>query len=674
MSLSKKLGFGFIFILILLAIVSFISYSTIDSASDNFVTYRGLARDTNLMGRVQANMLMVRMNVKDFIITGSDKDKKQYADYVGKTTGFMEEAQKEIQNPTRARLVDQADDALKDYEEAFKKVEKAKDVRNDLVHKILDIKGPLMENTLTEILESAERDKDMTASFYAALSMKHLLLARLYMAKFLDENNQSHVNRVHEEFKKMQRNLDILDRELQNPQRRKWLAEVVEAKGIYTENFDKLTRVIFERNQIISGTLDRLGPEIARAVEDTKLSVKKDQDILGPKVQADNDQAIMVIIILACIAIVLGIAIAWFIVRGVLAQLGNDPNEIAKVAERLGQGDLDIQFDEANIRGVYAEIKNTVDKLRQVVGDVLTASENVASGSGELSASAQQLSQGATEQAASVEETTSSMEEMSSNIQQNADNSSQTESISSKASKDADESGQAVSEAVSAMKEIAGKITIIEEIARQTNLLALNAAIEAARAGEHGKGFAVVAAEVRKLAERSQDAAGEISDLSSSSVGVAEKAGEMLTKLVPDIQKTSELVQEISAASNEQNAGAEQINKALQQLDQIVQQNASAAEEMASTSEELSSQSQQLQDTISFFKINGAGRTRRGVYQVQNLPRPAAMAHVAPEVQKAVPKKTELVANAKKAVKELPGVNLNLEDEGDMDDSSFERY
>ncbi|KKL21754.1 hypothetical protein LCGC14_2442270, partial [marine sediment metagenome] len=190
-------------------------------------------------------------------------------------------------------------------------------------------------------------------------------------------------------------------------------------------------------------------------------------------------------------------------------------------------------------------------------------------------------------------------------IKQNSDNALQTEKISQKASQDAQEGGQAVTEAVNAMNDIAKKISIIEEIARQTNLLALNAAIEAARAGEHGKGFAVVASEVRKLAERSQSAAGEISELSSSSVEVAERAGELITQLVPDIQKTADLVQEISAASAEQTSGAEQINKAIAQLDQVIQQNASASEEMAATSEELNSQADQLQSTISFFKTNG---------------------------------------------------------------------
>jgi methyl-accepting chemotaxis protein len=198
---------------------------------------------------------------------------------------------------------------------------------------------------------------------------------------------------------------------------------------------------------------------------------------------------------------------------------------------------------------------------------------------------------------------------MTANVRQNADNAIQTEKIAVLSAQAVQQAGQASAENMAAMKEIAGKINIIEEIARQTNLLALNAAIEAARAGEHGKGFAVVAAEVRKLAERSQVAAAEINKLSSSSVEIAERAGKMLQDVVPSIQKTAELVQEIAAASREQDAGAEQISAAIQQLDKVIQQNASTTEEMASTAEELSGQSEQLQDMVATFKVKGKNQS-----------------------------------------------------------------
>jgi methyl-accepting chemotaxis protein len=287
--------------------------------------------------------------------------------------------------------------------------------------------------------------------------------------------------------------------------------------------------------------------------------------------------------------------------------------EVTGVAQEIAGGNMLVNIKpRSEADSLMKALAAMVTRLSEVVVEVKGSADNVAAGSATLSQSSEQLSQGATEQASSIEEISSSMEEMSSNIKQNADNATQTEKIALKAASDAKEGGDAVAKTVEAMKQIAGKISIIEEIARQTNLLALNAAIEAARAGEHGRGFAVVASEVRKLAERSQRAAGEITELSGTSVKIAERAGELLGKILPDVQKTSELVQEISAASREQDVGAAQINKAIQQLDQVIQQNASGSEETSATSEELAGQAAQLQTAIAFFKINA---TSEATYQ-----------------------------------------------------------
>ncbi len=290
-------------------------------------------------------------------------------------------------------------------------------------------------------------------------------------------------------------------------------------------------------------------------------------------------------------------------------------SQLQEVAENIEQGKLNGHIETLGGDEI-AHLLSTMDsmrgRLRSVIADVKQAGDNVSSGSKEMSESAEQMSDGASRQATSTEEVSSSMEEMDSNIQQNAENAQETEKIAQKAAEDAQRGGESVEKTVEAMKNIAEKITIIEEIARNTNLLALNAAIEAARAGEYGKGFAVVASEVRKLAERSQKAAGEISELSTSSVDVAEEAGTVLKELVPGIRRTAELVQEISASSAEQRSGSAQVNKALAQLDQVVQQNASQAEEMAGTSEELSGQADQLREVIGFFEteaVNGDGNT-----------------------------------------------------------------
>lgn len=352
-----------------------------------------------------------------------------------------------------------------------------------------------------------------------------------------------------------------------------------------------------------------------------------------------------------------------------------------KIASRnlaaLSKGQIPPAIEE-EFRGDFNEIKTglnrVIDSLSSIVLDIKGVSAQVASGSQQLNSTAQEVSQGSSEQAAAAEEVSSSMEQMGANIQQNADNAAQTEKIATKAARDAEESGQSVIETVGAMKEIAQKISVIQEIARQTNLLALNAAIEAARAGEHGKGFAVVASEVRKLAERSQNAAAEITTLANSSMNIADVAGQKLQKLVPDIRKTSDLVQEISAASNEQRLGAQQISKALQQLDTVTQQNASASEEMASTAEEFSSQAEQLQGIIEFFQLDKSLLRARKEFtpEIHKHNRFTDSKSTHGMTSKHIAGLPEFSA---KDAKRLKGVSLDLDDvPGDEDDQNFEKY
>ncbi len=419
------------------------------------------------------------------------------------------------------------------------------------------------------------------------------------------------------------------------------------------------------------------------------------------------------------LALLIFITCALSVIVGILManNISNSIRDAAKAAKKINSGDLNVRLsvttkDEVGI--MVGALIDMTDKLKDVVGNVAASAAGVSSGSQQLSASAQQisqgteeltatstqLSQGASEQAAAAEQVSSSMEQMGANIRQNADNAIETEKIALKAAADAREGGEAVVKTVKAMKEISDKISVIEEIARNTNLLALNAAIEAARAGEHGKGFAVVASEVRKLAERSQKAAGEISELSLTSVEIAEKAGRMLEKIVPDIQKTAELVQEISAASKEQNTGTEQINKALIQLEQIIQQNAassgqisstileqsSQAEEMASMSEELESQAENLDCAVSFFKFAGLEKMINGNRKrlhLDNITGDTKPALRAPPARYGAKKEIRADATNEKISRHTrdavpaDGVKINLENfhkQNDETDKDFEQY
>lgn len=575
--------------------------------------------------------------------------------------GLAEDMKTRFHNPRNSKMAQEIVDKYSAYEKSFLNYLRTSNAleRQKLVslgHEASQLMNDIRINQKQELEEvrttfDASVEDKLKKTNEANQIIRLALAARIDGKEYIISRRQSSFDKNQQDIKEIQSITESLQTRFKSAANLARLEHIVKAvKGYNTAFLDYCDLM---RQQDLA---NKKMVESAQGVQDHCLEAREDQI---NKMVSDRNSSETVILVGTGIALLIGILAALSLTAAITKPIRKG----VSFAEAMAQGDFTqlLEIDQKDEVGILAKSLNEmVEKLRTVVSEVQSAAENVSSGSEELSSSAQSMSQGATEQAASVEEVSSSMEEMAANIKQNADNAQKTEKIALKAADDARQGGEAVTQTVSAMKDIAEKISIIEEIARQTNLLALNAAIEAARAGEHGKGFAVVAAEVRKLAERSGAAAAEISELSSSSVEVAEHAGEMLGLIVPDIQKNAELVQEIAASSNEQNAGASQINKAVQQLDTVVQQNASASEEMASTSEELSSQAEQLMSSISFFRVDTSSSRRT----VKALP-----ASTAP--------KNRNVASAPRpntSTNQGGGAYLTLDDDMNDGDDGFEKF
>jgi methyl-accepting chemotaxis protein len=604
------LGFGLV-LLVLIGMVGVSAYFQRVGNAD-FEEYQALVFDVELAEGVELLVLDLDRRVNAYL---RDHGGRSDEDYVSRSTASIEEARSEIaeqlvlldENITyteRLPIVERIIESMSGYNAALPELLDLVAERDRIVLDVLDVQGPSAEAALTEILRSADTEGRPALANQTSYALRNLLLARLSMEKFLVSNEARDDEEARRQFGLLRANLAELEPLLPAGPLLDRYTEASESIETYRSAYDDLIRTIGNRNELIN---TRMASQMAAVKADSEAliaSILQDQERFGRLVVQSNRLNSRLLVIMGTIAVLFGVGMSVAITRGTLRQLGGDPSVLAKVAGQIAEGRIELYSNGKQSVGVYRSMERMSDELRSIISTIRNQSEKVAEDSETIRRTADALSERSTEQAASAEEVSSSMEEMASTISQNTDNALETEKIASSAADRAEEGGEAVEQAVGAMREIAEKIGIVEEIARNTNLLALNAAIEAARAGEAGKGFAVVASEVRKLAERSRLAAGEILEVSNSSVEVAERAGEAIRSALPDIRRTADLVQEITAASREQDAGAQQINTAITQLDQTTQQNATAAEELSSLAEALSNRVAALEDAVQFFRVS----------------------------------------------------------------------
>jgi methyl-accepting chemotaxis protein len=583
-----------------------------------------------LAAQIKQDMLEISRSEKNIILAKTTKDMDLYANVTAATRKAMLEKRavlRELVDPDGKAKLDEFSDVWDEYLEINDEIRQyARNKQNDKAFALASGEGRDLsdqaDKLMTNIVEKND-EVNTAASLNATNAANRTLLAARIIQDMLSLHRDQKsliIETAEDEMDIYVKAMDVTKQQLGNRLIALRKTSTVESYA----DLDKFSTAwdnFVDINTAIVKTSYENGNSIALRLSTSDGRKLSDQAIdLIASIVASNEEELAedklsstanyvagrnLLLTILGIGLLVGFGTAIWIIRGIMSQLGAEPPVILEIAEKIASGDLESELihGKGKVVGVLAAMITMRNKLVSVITEVNRSSIALSVASQQVSGTAQSLSQGASEQAASVEETSASVEEMGSSINQNSENARVTDGIATESSNAAKDGGESVFATVQAMKDIAGKITIIEDIAYQTNMLALNAAIEAARAGEHGKGFAVVAAEVRKLAERSQVAASQISELTGESVKVAEKAGGLLEKMVPDIARTAELVQEITAASEEQASGVGQITSAMQQLDQVTQQNAAGSEELAATAEEMRGQSESLIEMISFFKL-----------------------------------------------------------------------